>query len=215
MPLFDTIAVSAADAVPTIDRLHKEYAETGRYPFLIGGDDDLAQLHDLLQPPDDGGAATLAAAASFDLDAWLTDAHTKRPKSLAKGIDPQSGFVTLVDLLSGELKPQVHIGLIAAASPEAVFASLGFGDWNECPPPHVHVALHRHWRIKYGAIPIAVSPDVVECFVPTPPSESAELLSLAGEHFSYCSDIVEQGFGSRSKLAASLAGAHSWYFWWD
>jgi hypothetical protein len=35
------------------------------------------------------------------------------------------------------------------------------------------------------------------------------------EHYDYCSDIVDQGTGILSKLAASLATHNGWYFWWD
>ena len=215
MPLFDTVEVSSADALVAVERYHADYATSGLCPFIIGDAGDLKQLHDLLQPPADGGAACIAEAAAFDLTTWRASAHAKKPKSVAKGVDPQAGFASLIDLLTGEPKPRVHIGLVRVARPEHLFAVLGFGDWNDCPPAHVHVALHHHWNLTYGAIPVTLSDDVVECFVPNPPTANADVLALAAEHFAYCYDIVEQGFGSKSKLAASLVAAKTWYFWWD
>ena len=47
------------------------------------------------------------------------------------------------------------------------------------------------------------------------PETRAAALDLAREQFAYCSDIVEQGVGTLSALAASLMENDWWYFWWD
>jgi hypothetical protein len=113
------------------------------------------------------------------------------------------------------LKPLVFIGLVELDEPAELFARLGYGRWNECPEPSVHVALHRHWRERFGAEPMALSADVVECDVTRPPADRKAALALAVEQQAYCSDIVEQGTGSVAELAATLLEAPVWYFWWD
>lgn len=105
--------------------------------------------------------------------------------------------------------------LIELEEPAHIFARLGCGNWNDCPAPEAHVALHMYWKQKLGAFPVAVSSSVVGCFVPRPPTESADLLNLAGKPHIYSYDIVEQGLGSKSKLAASLYRARTWCFWRD
>jgi hypothetical protein len=47
------------------------------------------------------------------------------------------------------------------------------------------------------------------------PKTQAEALDLAREQYSYCSDIVEQGAGTLSALAAALMENDWWYFCWD
>jgi hypothetical protein len=51
--------------------------------------------------------------------------------------------------------------------------------------------------------------------VETRPQSRAAALDLAREQFLYCSDIVEQGVGTLSALAAALMENDWWYFWWD
>ena len=113
------------------------------------------------------------------------------------------------------LKSEVHVALVDVASPEHVFARLGFGDWNACPAPQVHVAWHARWRALCGAEPIAVCGDTVECTVARPPTTQAVARALAKEQNAYCPDLVEQGAGSIGKLASSLLEAPAWTFWWD
>jgi hypothetical protein len=51
--------------------------------------------------------------------------------------------------------------------------------------------------------------------VTRPPQTRPEALDLAREHYVYCSDIVHQGLGTLSALAARLMGNAWWAFWWD
>lgn len=215
MSVYETIEVPSNDGIAAFDGYYQDYPTTGRYPFLIGDDEDLKSFQQMIAPPADGGADFIAQAAGLDVQDWFAARGAKKPRALAKDFPPQTGLATLTDLATGGLKPRVHVGLIEIERPEHLFARLGFGGWNDCPAPHVHVALHRYWQTKYRSIPVALSADVVECFVPNPPTTTPDILTLAAEQHAYCPDIVEQGFGSKAKLAASLAGANVWYFWWD
>ncbi len=47
------------------------------------------------------------------------------------------------------------------------------------------------------------------------PQSRAEALELAREHYIYCNDIVDQGLGTLSALAACLMANDLWEFWWD
>jgi Domain of unknown function (DUF4253) len=215
MAPFDIVTVATEEALSRMDELLGAFPKSGVHPFLIGDDGDLKQLRGLCDPPADGGASILARATGLDVDAWLGSKGFKLPRQLSKGVDPQSGFVTLTDLATGHPKEKIHIGLISVDAPHHTFAKLGWGGWNDCPEPEVHVALHKRWTDKFAAVPVALSGDVVECFVARPPDQKPDVLRLAGEHYAYCGDIVDQGFESVAKLAASLNGAKVWYFWWD
>lgn len=94
-------------------------------------------------------------------------------------------------------------------------AFLRYGNWNACPPAHVHVAVLRYWRRKYGIRLASAKFDTLEFSVARPPSTRSAALNLAREQYAYCNDIVDQGTGDLATLAASLMESSYWYFWWD
>ena len=51
--------------------------------------------------------------------------------------------------------------------------------------------------------------------VARPRQSRADALDLAREHYVYCADIVDQGVGTLSAMAALLLGNERWSFWWD
>lgn len=214
---FRSVGVRGVNALKQLEAWRREFAAgSRRYPFLIG---DAADLEDLLagiEPPSDGGRAAWAAAAAVDAGIWLAArAPAKLPRWRSSDAGPCTLLNTLVETSSGRLKPLIHIGLIELEEPEELFVRLGYGGWNDCPDAAIHVALHRHWRERFGAEPVAVSGDEVECHVARPPGDRKAALALAAEQQAYCSDIVEQNVGSVAALAATLLDAPVWYFWWD
>jgi hypothetical protein len=94
-------------------------------------------------------------------------------------------------------------------------AHLRWGGWNENPPAEYHVAAFRAWRDRYGAELVGISPDVLNLRVATRPFSRAEAIDLAREQYVYCRDIIDQGAGTLSNLAAGLISSDWWYFWWD
>lgn len=214
---FRSMALRGVNALRWVQAQRCRFAEgAGPYPFLIGDDEDLRRLLEMIAPPDDGGRAWLEAAAAVDLPAWLKrHASQRRLAWPRKAPAPQRTPLTQFDAATQWLKPVLHVGLADVAEPCELFARLGWGDWNACPPPHLLVALHRHWRKTHGAEPVALSGDVVECEVNRPPTQRGDALALAREHEACCPDIVEQGTGTTALLGASLLGAPYWYFWWD
>jgi hypothetical protein len=212
---FEVVKNETQKALELFDEHGRNYSITGKYPFIIGDDKDLRELEEMIEPPNDGGAEIIEKADSFDLKKWFKSNKLSKPKNIAKNIPQQSGTSVLYNILTGELKPEINIGLIEVVHPCHIFAKLGYGGWNECPDPEVHVALHRYWNEKFGSIPLAVTSDTLNFFVPQPITEPSEVLLLAAEQYVYCRDIVEQDYGSKSKLAALLVGAKIWSFWWD
>jgi hypothetical protein len=120
-----------------------------------------------------------------------------------------------VDLRSGSPLAQVYIVTVPTDDWTTIPAYLRWGNWNDCPAPEYHVAALRSWRDRFGAELIGLSHDVMNIRVRRRPSNRAEALDLAREQYSYCSDIVEQGVGSLSALAAALMEHDWWFFWWD
>jgi hypothetical protein len=107
------------------------------------------------------------------------------------------------------------LAVVATADPTTVPAYLQFGGFNSCPSSAVHVAFLRDWNRRFGAVPICVTHDVIEIWVPRPPLSREEAMSLAGELARYAPDIVHQGTQTVGRLAMELWQSPYWYFWWD
>jgi hypothetical protein len=73
----------------------------------------------------------------------------------------------------------------------------------------------RGWHDRYGAELVAIGGDVVELRARARPVLSPDCITLAREHFRYCSDVLDFGRGGLAGLAAELKQSDWWYFWWD
>ncbi len=203
-------------ALQELDELRKAWQPGGAYPFLVGTRKEFSEFQNSLEIPADGGHDILALAATFDIRSWLKGKGPTGGKSWPKKEVPkQTTLVSLYDLSSNQIKPEVHIGLVEVQEPCEIFAKINYGGWNDCPEPHIHVALHKLWAEQFKATPVSLSGDIVECFVYEPPQERSVTLELARQQYNYCHDIVDQGVGSVSKLGSSLLNSNFWYFWWD
>ena len=134
---------------------------------------------------------------------WPTIAPASPQLSVAD--DPRSGMPLL----------RTHLIIVPTDDWTTIPAHLRWGAWNGCPAPEYHVAAPRSWRERFGAELVGLGPDVMNIKVARKPETRAAALDLAREQFAYCSDIVEQGVGTLSALAASLMENDWWYFWWD
>jgi hypothetical protein len=94
-------------------------------------------------------------------------------------------------------------------------AHVGFGGWNDCPPPELQVAVLREWHKEYSAVPACITGDVLECAVVKRPQTEAEAMKLAAEQWIFCDDIVGQGTQTVRKLAMEIWRSPNWFFWWD
>jgi hypothetical protein len=110
---------------------------------------------------------------------------------------------------------KVHIALIPTDDWTTIPAHLQWGGWNACPHPEFHVAALRSWRDRFGAELVGLSRDTLELRVSRRPQTREAALELAREQYAYCNDIVDQGVGTLSVLAADLMADPWWFFWWD
>lgn len=157
----------------------------------------------------------------------MTEAQPGGGAGVSDGLDgplgvwpdtPPEGSVAYtppLDYLAGKPFPEAVILLIPTADPTTIPAHLRWGGWNANPPAEHHVAALRSWRDRYGAELVTLTHDVMELRVERRPQTREEALDLAREQYRYCSDIVDQGVGDLSALAALLMTSDWWYFWWD
>ena len=162
------------------------------------------------------------AVRDFDLPKWLGE--REKELELEGGEIPHGNWEDPEGPASPGLwfpfEDGVHLdpwwmGLVPAEEHWEIPLSLGYGNWNDCPDPLVHGALALHWERKFGANIVAIGSDTVEFLVQRPPKNRDEALTLAKEHYFYCTDIVEQGIGTIAALGASLIENGTWSFWWD
>lgn len=215
---FPTVVVQGDHALA--ERLRSR--APGITPLVLGDRADVEWLEHIVMIDEGGLEAILVAAGSLDVDDWIAATLNERAADapLPSGgwpvndASPMSLGVHL-DWRRQHAKPKVIIGLVPTSHSWEAPAYLRFGDWNDCPPPHVHAAMHKRWHERFGADIVSISGDVLECTVATPPRTRDEALVLAREQYAYCSDIVDQGGLSIEALAATLMKSEVWSFWWD
>jgi hypothetical protein len=163
----------------------------------------------------------IQASIALNISEWFASrrAEIEEDSELPRGpwpatAEPGSGFWFPFDSRGNRLDPWWML-LVPAVQPWHAPVSLAYGNWNECPPAHVHAALARSWAERFGATLVAIGGDIVEMTVQEPPRTNEDALALAEEHYLYCPDIVEQGCNTIDALAAKLKGGTSWSFWWD
>jgi len=215
---FKYLITEGETVINTCHRLRKEKTETT--PVIFGGYDNFETL--LETEFEDSPAEIIQKSLEVNLKNYLDERFAEDFEidtemigdwPMSEVVQPE--LVAHKELLSGRPLEKVFIGLIPTSKSYEIPAFLNFGGWNECPDSEIHVAIMRYWHEKYGADIISVTPDTVECTVKKPPQTKEEALALAKEQFIYCPDIVFQGTGTISNLAASLINAENWYFWWD
>ncbi|URW76414.1 DUF4253 domain-containing protein [Sphingomonas donggukensis] len=129
--------------------------------------------------------------------------------------DAAPGLTIATDLVSGKVHDKVHILLVPAKFSWEVPAYLRWGDWNACPPPEYHVAALREWHQRFGTELVAINGDTMNLKATSRPKNRDDALALARDQYGYCPDIIDQGVGSISALAATLMQSEWWYLWWD
>jgi hypothetical protein len=219
---FPLTVVSGAVVEEELLRLRRSLAPSGSTPVILGEFDGASRLFDLWEGPYDL-AAELGRAETLDVERWVAkqkerDAEIYEEEMVTeiypKGTAPMHRLTVGYDY-NGKAHPEVFIATLPTADSALIPLHLRFGDWNACPSPHVHTAMARYWKAKYGAEIATMAADVVEFTVANPPTDHAQATELAWQQFLYCEDIVSQGVGSVATLAEALKGSTRWYFWWD
>lgn len=216
---FEMIVVPGHEAPAVRQKL---LGKPGVTPVILGAEEDIQLMVDLLDSSPQSLTSVLAEAEKLDAVSWLeqqaqadADLYAVEPAGWPGEPRPAPGLSVHLDVLSGRPKKSVLVALFPTPASWEVPAHMRYGGWNECPPSPVHVALHRRWHDAFGADIACMSSDVIECTVARPPETREAALALAREQFVYCPDIVHQGTQSLEALAATLQGARTWYFWWD
>lgn len=223
--LFTTLTVAGDSALETLSLRRESYAQSGEYPFLIGTAEDLDRLQESAEYNDQEVEDILGEVVDFDLEAWLQERRQEAEEYEFSEEDilgdwpgeiADKGAISMHrDLLTNALRREVFIGIAKVKEAWHLPAILKYGDWNACPSPQVHCAIHKQWANEFGAEIVSISGDVIECIVKNPPRDMEAAIRLAWQQYWYCPDIVDQGCEKISNLAGTLLHSGYWYFWWD
>ncbi|HEX2142976.1 MAG TPA: DUF4253 domain-containing protein [Glycomyces sp.] len=76
-----------------------------------------------------------------------------------------------------------------------------------------HAAVLRSWHRRFEAELVAMTYDVIELYVPHPPS-AEEAIAVAAEVYAYCPDLLDSGVPTLEDLAEHMIRSKAWYFRW-
>lgn len=233
---FAHLTVAGQDALALVERLR---AEGRGWPIVIGDDDALRRTCDQLALDDTGVDAILERGREIRHPEALFAAQAEEREDFLRmlaedgedlpeedddqvevgdwptetGASP--GLAVAYDAVSRQPLPAAHVVLLPTQDGTEAPAYLNWGGWNACPAPELHVAALRSWKARYGAEVVGMSGHVISVRVQRRPTTQEEALELARELYAYCPDIVDQGVGTLSNLAAELMAHDWWFFWWD
>lgn len=231
---YERVTVPGVDALAAWERLKS----AGRgWPVIIGGDGDLERIADqfTMADPDVSGVSIPGLELRSPKDILVAADKLAFPTDLKKWpgaygpddlrapigswpskIDAGSpGLSVATEIISGKFHDRVHILLVPAQFGWEVPAYLRWGDWNACPPPEYHVSALRTWHNNFAAELVGINGDTMNLRAANGPKTRGAAMSLAREQYGYCPDIIDQGVGTISALAATLMASEWWYLWWD
>jgi hypothetical protein len=234
---YPLVTVHGSEALATWRRL-RDAGEV--WPVIIGPDEDIAYLAEGMSDIEERTPAQiLATAATLTFPAALQAARAEDNRRALEYLASQGKDVSIYEAeeeapeigewpdevatteltvhadYTGKIHERVHIALLPCKTGWEAIAHLRWGNWNANPSAEYHVAALKSWHERHGAELVGLSHDVMNLRVTRRPATREEAMALAREHYLYCNDIVDQGVGSLSALAAALMAGDWWFFWWD
>lgn len=149
------------------------------------------------------------------IDAMLREPRDPPVGEWPPSPNPSTALSVAREVLTGAPLAKVYIALAPTEDWTAIPAYLRWGGWNACPAAEYHVAAMRTWRDRFGAELVGMSSDRINLRVASKPQTREEAFALARSQYIYCPDIIDQGVGTYSALAADLMADEWWGFWWD
>jgi hypothetical protein len=102
--------------------------------------------------------------------------------------------------------------LLCSTSPAVALLVLGFGGFNDCPPPAAQARVWGTWASTVSAEPVLLDGATLHGVVARPPATRATLVRFAAEAALYDRDALMNG---ALALAGSLYRNAGVEFWWD
>lgn len=211
------VRLGHGEALPALTRLQEASPRTGSWPLIVDGltVDRLEDIYRCATFP--RGPSAVLSAAAMDVDAVVLELERQVVGDAAEAwetdADPddsawEGDLPSVDDLMACAAKavttvpeawepeqtfPEASLLLVPVTEPWQVVPWLGFGGYNQCPPPEDLGALLRRWEERHDVVPVGVGSDRLVIQVRQPPSESREAAALVRELLLACPDILELG----------------------
>jgi hypothetical protein len=102
--------------------------------------------------------------------------------------------------------------LLCSMSPATALLVLGFGGFNDCPPPPAQARVWGTWASTVGGEPVLLDGDRLHGVIARPVATRAALVRFAAEAALYDRDLLMNGALSLAGTLYRNAGVE---FWWD
>ena len=218
------------DPRPILDAFHKAVADSegnGMIPVLVAVDDNLAEAIalnvsgdecDTLSELDKEAIAGYRKTLIAEADRQTAERFFHEAMD-AYGLDPCGEIADGEALREPELCAdycETLLVRIPVIAPWQVAAWLPMGNWNDCPPPPVMIAVTKKWQEDSGAVICHVTGDSIDYRVPHPLKNETSVRTLAEEHELFCPYCLENTPScTRGAWMDSLTQSTVWHFWWD
>ncbi|MGH8793011.1 MAG: DUF4253 domain-containing protein [Stackebrandtia sp.] len=200
--------VRADEALGWWLQVRQAHERTGWLPVLLGAADDWLDngegvLHE--------GEDELGRMKELDAESLL------RQKAAEAGEPPRGVPIlnTRGDSDFAVPKTDGLLGLVEADHGWQIPALLpwkGSSDWELYGAEHAVIL--RHWHERHEVELVSMTWDILELYVPNPPSADEDVLSVAGEVNAYCPDLLAAGVPTLDDLAVHMVRSRAWYFRW-
>lgn len=199
--------VRASQALAWWLEIRQSAERTGWMPVLLGAPEEWR----------DGGEAIvhegddeLARAVGIDAAALLHD-------KAAEAGEPARGVPILPRRGDTDFATPQRDGLVGLVETDAGWKIPGLFPWAGSTNWELygaeHAAILKRWHRQWEAELVAMTYDVLELYVPAPPS-AEEAMKVAGEAYAYCPDLLDSGVPTLEDLAEHMIKSKAWYFRW-
>ncbi|WP_460496390.1 DUF4253 domain-containing protein [Glycomyces tarimensis] len=199
--------VRASEALHWWLEIRQSAEETGWMPVLLGAPEEWRDSGEaIIHEGDD----ELGRADGIDAGALLHD-------KAAEAGEPARGVPILPRRGDTDFATPQRDGLLGLVETDAgwkipaMFPWKGSTNWELYGAEHA--AILKHWHHRFEAELVAMTYDVLELYVPHPPSAD-EVLGVAGEAYAYCPDLLDSGVPTLEDLAEHMIRSRAWYFRW-
>lgn len=200
--------VRASEALGWWLQIRQVHDKTGWLPVLLGPADDWLDngegvLHE--------GEDELARLDEIDAKTLLED-------KAAEAGEPPRGVPILPTRGDSDFAVPKSDGLLGLVQAEygwqipALLPWKGSTNWELYGAEHA--AVLRSWHEQHEVELVSMTWDILELYVPNPPTADADVLTAASQIHAYCPDLLAAGVPTLDDLAVHMVRSRAWYFRW-
>ena len=200
--------VRADEALGWWLQIRQVHEQTGWLPVLLGSADDwLDNGESVLHEGDD----EIARMREINAEQLLQD-------KAAEAGEPPRGVPILPTRGDSDFAVPKTDGLLGLVEAEysweipALLPWKGSTDWELYGAEHASIL--KRWHERNEVEIVSMTWDIMELYVPSPPSNDEDVLAAAQEVYAYCPDLLAAGVPTLDDLAVHMVRSRAWYFRW-